>query len=119
MTQISLDKKPVPVPEPFASMLHYHQHSRPNLRTTGGSIGTPRLFPSCVPGKHIDPQALMQRLRQLGITLLGGRNTALRELVSAAPAPLIAEMLGYSYQFAHLHAELTGQPWARYVTGNH
>jgi len=31
-------------------------------------------------------------------------------------APLIAELLGYSYQVAHRHAEVAAQPWSRYVT---
>ena len=38
----------------------------------------------------------MHRLRRLGVNLLGSRNTALQELVSEIPAPLVAEMLGYS-----------------------
>jgi hypothetical protein len=57
----------------------------------------------------------MMRLRWLGINLLGSRNTALQELVSEVPAPLVAEMLGYSYQVTQRHAELNAQPWARYV----
>jgi hypothetical protein len=34
----------------------------------------------------------------------------------AMPAPLVAELLGYSYNTAQLHAEIVAQPWARYVT---
>jgi hypothetical protein len=64
----------------------------------------------------MDPQTIMFRLRWLGIKLLGGRNTALRELVVQAPPPLVAEMLGYSYQVAERHAELAAQQWSRYVT---
>jgi hypothetical protein len=50
----------------------------------------------------------MHRLRGLGVNLLGSRNTALRELVSEVPAPLVAEMLGYSYQVTQKHAEEAG-----------
>jgi antirestriction protein ArdC len=57
----------------------------------------------------------MQRLRWLGIDLLGSRNTALRELVSEIPAPLVAEMLGYSDQVTQKHAAEAGNTWARYV----
>jgi hypothetical protein len=39
----------------------------------------------------------MKRLRNLGINLLGARNTALQSLVVEAPPPLVAELLGYSY----------------------
>ena len=66
-TRIALGKEPIPVPEPFASQLNYHLHNRPNLRTAGGAIGTPWLFPSSRPGRHIDPQAIMHRLRWLGV----------------------------------------------------
>jgi hypothetical protein len=66
--RISLGAEPVPVPAPFASMLSQHLHDRPNLRTTGGAAGTPWLFPSTYPGKHLEAQFVMKRLRALGIT---------------------------------------------------
>lgn len=115
-TRIALGKEPIPVPEPFASQLHYHLHNRPNQRTTGGAIGTPWLFPSTRPGRHIDPQSIMLRLRRLGIKLLGSRNTALRELVSEIPPPLVAEMLGYSDQVTQKHAAEAGNTWAMYAS---
>lgn len=114
-TRIALGKDPVPVPEPFASQLNYHLRNRPNLRTGGGAEGTPWLFTSSRPGRHIDPQAMMQRLRALGINLQGARNTALRELVSAMPAPLVAEMLGYSDQVTQKHAAESGRNWGEYA----
>jgi hypothetical protein len=57
---------------------------------------------------------MMDRIRSLGINLLGARKTSLRILVTQIPPPLAAEMLGYSYSVAHRHAELAAQPWARY-----
>jgi antirestriction protein ArdC len=57
----------------------------------------------------------MQRLRTLGINLKGSRNTALQELVSEIPAPLVAEMLGYSDQVTQRHAELVGVTWSMYA----
>jgi len=90
-TRIALGKDPVPVPEPFASQLNYHIRHRPNLRTAGGAVGTPWLFPSSRAGRHIDPQSIMKRLRTLGIDLQGARNTALQALVTEIPAPVVAE----------------------------
>jgi hypothetical protein len=58
----------------------------------------------------------MKRLRALGINLQGSRNTALQTLVSQIPAPLAAEMLGYSDQVTQKHAAEAGNTWARYVT---
>jgi len=81
-----------------------------------GSVGTPWLFPGYRAGKHLDPQSIMQRLRKLGINLLGARNAAIQNLVAEVPPPLVAELLGYSYQVTHRHAELAAQPWSNYAT---
>lgn len=51
----------------------------------------------------------MERVREIGIELLGARN-ALKEV----PAPLVAEMLGYSYQVIQKHAAAGAEPWSRY-----
>lgn len=54
-----------------------------------------------------------------GIDLLGARNTTLQSLVVAAPPPLVAELIGYSYNTAQLHTAIAAQPWARYVIVDH
>lgn len=104
---------PAPVPEPFASLLREHLAARPNLRT-GSSSGSEWLFPGYRPGHHIHPNTLMERLREIGINLLGARNASLRALVTEVPAPLVAEMLGYSYQVTQKHATAATEPWSRY-----
>jgi hypothetical protein len=108
------ERDPAPVPEPFASLLIEHLASRPNMRT-GSSTGSEWLFPGYRPGRHIHPNTLMERLRELGINLLGARNASLRGLVAEVPAPLVAEMLGYSYQVTQKHAAATASPWAKYA----
>jgi hypothetical protein len=50
----------------------------------------------------------MMRLRALGIDLQGARNTALQELVSAMPAPLVAELLGCSDKVTQKYAADAG-----------
>ena len=55
-------------------------------------------------------------MRGLGINHLGARNTALQSLVCEDRPPLVAELLGYSYNVTQLHTEIAAQPWARYVT---
>ena len=37
-------------------------------------------------------------------------NTALQSLVVEAPPPLVAELLGYSYNTTQRHAEIAAQP---------
>jgi hypothetical protein len=113
--RIWLGQEPIPVPPPFADMLCQHIRNRPHLRTAGGVVATPWLFPSIRPGWHLDPQMVMKRLRSLGIDLLGARNTALQSLVVEVPPPLVAELLGYSYNVTQRHAEIAAQPWARYI----
>ena len=114
--RISLGQEPIPVPPPFADMLANHMASRPNLGATAGVAATPWLFPSSRPGRHLGPNFIMTRLRNLGINLLAARNTALQSLVVEPPPPLVAELLGYSYNTTQRHAEIAAQPWARYVT---
>ena len=102
------------MPEPFASLLTEHLVARPNMRT-GSSSGSPWLFPGYRAGQHIHPNTLMMRLREIGIDLLGARNASLRGLVKEVPAPLVAEMLGYSYQVTQKHAAAAADPWSRYA----
>lgn len=57
----------------------------------------------------------MDRLRALGVNLLGTRNRATADLVTEVPPPLAADALGYSHQVAFKHAEAASGPWTRYV----
>jgi hypothetical protein len=109
---LRLGDQPAPVPEPFADLIREHLATRPNLRH---GAGTPWLFPSTTPGQHISANTLMERVRDLGINLLGARNAALRDLVTQAPAPVVATMLGYSYQVTARHAADAGVPMASYA----
>lgn len=57
----------------------------------------------------------MDKLRGLGLELLGARNTAQDEHLAVTPPPLVADALGYSYQVAFLHADAAREGWSRYV----
>lgn len=96
---IALGKHPAPVPQPFAELLNQHLRNRPNLRTTS-QLESPWLFPGTRAGQHLHPNTIMDRLRGLGLELLGARNTALDEHLAVTPPPLAADALGYSYQVA-------------------
>ena len=105
---------PPPVPEPFAALVTQHLASRPNMRT-GSTSGSTWLFPGYLAGQHLHPNTLVARLRENGINLMGARNASLRALVREVPAPLVAEMIGYSYQVTQKHAAATAEPWSRYA----
>ncbi|GAB3432304.1 hypothetical protein [Flindersiella endophytica] len=94
---------PLPVPDPFATLLLEHYRSRPNQR--GANANSDWLFPSTRAGRHSHENALMDRLRDLGINLRGARNAALRDLVLEVPAPVVANLLGYSDQVTHRHGQ--------------
>jgi hypothetical protein len=111
---IKLRAHPTDVPEPFASLIREHLATRPNLRT-GAGTDSPWMFPSTLAGRHLHPNTVMDRLRDLGVNLLGARNRAIGELVLECPPSLVADALGYSHQVAFLHAEKAAEPWARYA----
>ena len=104
--RISLGQEPIPVPQPFADPLGNQVASRPNLGATAGVAATLGYSPAARPGRHLTPNFIMTRLRNLGINLLAARNTALQSLVVEAPPPLVAELLGYSYNTTQRHAEI-------------
>lgn len=111
---IRLGAHPTDVPEPFASLIREHLASRPNLRT-GAGVNSPWMFPSTLAGRHLHPNTVMDRMRDLGVNLLGARNRAIGELVLECPPSLVADALGYSYQVAFLHADRAAEPWGRYA----
>lgn len=90
---ITFAAEPVPVPQPFATLLVDHLNARLNQR--GANTDSEWLFPSNGPGRHLHEGTIMQRLRALGINLLGARNRAIRDLVTEVPAPVIANLLDY------------------------
>jgi len=111
---LRLGKDPVNVPAPFAALLEQHLANRPNLRTAAGPKSL-WVFPSRQAGLHLHPNTVMERLRGLGIDLLGARNRAIGELVLEVPPSLAADALNYSYQVAFRHAAAAAEPWARYA----
>lgn len=111
---ITLGTHATDVPEPFASLLRQHISARPNLRT-GTGADSPWIFPGSRAGTHLHPNTVMDRLRSLGVNLLGARNRAIGELVLECPPSLVADALGYSYQVAFLHSTKAAEPWARYA----
>jgi len=55
------------------------------------------LFAGVRPGRHLTAQTIMQRLRSLGINVLGARNTALQRLAEEIPG-CVHRPLSQSYR---------------------
>ncbi len=111
---ITFSTEPVIIPEPFATLvLNY-------LTTINATSGTrtrqsPWLFPGRTSNSSIHPTSLRNELARFGIDLQGGKNGALRQLVRNAPAPVVADLMGYSQNVIHRHAATAGTNNTRYA----
>jgi len=114
---IRLGDPPAPVPEPFAALLLQLAVSRQNTNTATNPASR-WLFPGRRAGQPLHADTLWTALRQFGIPATAARTTALR-LVLQAPAPVIAQALGYGHLAVHRHAAQAGHTWARYAPGDH
>jgi len=111
---IRFGEPPTPVPEPFAALLLQATAQRDNLQTATNP-GARWLFPGRRAGQPLHANTLTQLVRDLGIPALAGRTAALRQLVLQAPAPVVAQALGYHHHTTTRVATEAGTPWSRYV----
>lgn len=112
-TTILLADDPVYVPPPFDALLHDHIANRP-WTTTAVNHDTDWLFPGRRPGKALVHGSLATKVRRLDITLRRARAATLADLVAQCPAPVVAQMLGYTAKTTTHHAHQTGTTWQRY-----
>jgi len=115
---IRFGQPPTPVPEPFATLLLQAAAQRDNLNTATNP-GARWLFPGRRAGQPLHANHLAELIRDLGIPALVGRTAALRQLVLQAPAPVVAQALGYSHGTTTRVATEAGTPWSRYASGEH
>lgn len=99
---------PVPVPEPFASSLR-------ELAAAARSSEPGWLFPGKYAGQSLAYATAAKRLREIGIPLTEARVSALRQLVLQAPAPVVADALGFHQTSAARQVANAGGTWSRYV----
>ncbi len=111
---VRLGQGVTPVPVPFAAMVLELLACRPNLNTATNP-SSPWLFPGRTTDNPLTPATLRKRALGMGIDLLGARSGALRQLVLDCPPPVVADMLGYSYQAIDRHARRAGSPWSSYA----
>jgi hypothetical protein len=110
---LRLGDPPVPVPQPLAALLLDLAASRANMNTAS-TPGCGWLFPGTRAGQPITPGALLQQLRACGLPVTPTRTAAFRQLVLTAPAPVIAQALGYNPGTATAHLSAAGGTWNRY-----
>ena len=59
------------------------------------------------------------QLRALGLPMRTARISALRQLVLAVPAPVIADALGFHYTTTTRQRINAGATWSQYAAGDH
>ena len=116
-TWLRLGDPPSPVPPPFDALLHQlaaarHDHVPANHASHW-------LFPGRHAGQPADYRSIAQQLRDHGLPLRTARISALRQLVLAVPAPVIADALGFHYTTTTRQYLNAGGPWSHYAGGDH
>ena len=111
---IRLAGTPVPVPGPVADVLAQQLKHRPGSGTLVGQPGN-WLFTGNRPGSHLHRQTLTLGLQRQGIPIRAARNRALQHLVTTAPPPVVAGLLGYHPGTAFKHHEQAAGRYGRYA----
>lgn len=112
--RLRLGRHPVPLPEPVGRLVIQLAAARRNL-TSAGQPDSPWLFPGQAPGRHVQSKQLGKRLARAGVRSSVNRRTALAALAADAPAPVLADALGFHPRTtAQLVGEL-GIDWADYA----
>ena len=106
---LRLGDPPAPVPEPFAALVRRLLAQRPASSTSRW------LFPGRRPGQPLSYISLSQGLRDLGVPLRLARVAAIRQLALQAPAPVIADALGFHHTTTQRQTIHAGGIWNRYA----
>ena len=97
---------PAPVPDPFAAML---------AELAAAGAGTGWFFPGRNAGQPRDYRSVYHALRDAGLPMRNARTSALRHLVIQAPAPVVADALGFNQTTATRQFTSAGGTWSRYA----
>jgi hypothetical protein len=97
---------PAPVPDPFAAML---------VELAAAGAGTGWLFPGRNAGQPRDYRSVYHALRDAGLPMRNARTSALRHLVIQAPAPVVADALGFHQTTTTRQFTSAGGTWSRYA----
>jgi hypothetical protein len=113
--QLNLGSAPLDVPYPLDKLLLCLVRNRRGHAVLGRTDDNPWLFPGGAPGRHLTPQQLMRRFQRLGIPARIGRNSALMDLASELPAPVISQLLGLTIRTATDWGSVAGNTHSRYA----
>jgi hypothetical protein len=77
------------------------------------------LFPGRTPDRPVDAGGFGKRLKRIGLTIRGGRNTALIGLAAELPAAVLADLLGIDIVTATRWAQYARRDWTGYLAARH
>ena len=115
-TSIKLGRDKLTLPAPIDQLVEQLADA-PEGSTFHDPNGGGWLFPGQVAGAPITAERLRRRLiQQLGpLPIRPGRHSAITALLRTTPAPVLADLLGFSQNRAHRWARLAGLDYANYV----
>jgi integrase len=114
---LHLGDPPSPVPAPFDTLLHQLAATRHDH--TPANHASPWLFPGRNPGQPAAYRPMLIQLRDLGLPMRTARISALRQLVLQAPAPVIADALGFHHTTTTRQHANAAAPWSQYAAPDH
>jgi integrase len=115
---LKLGDPPTPVPEPVAKLLLALRDQRTNMRTATNRDAR-WLFPGRRAGQPLTTRTISPLIRDLGVPTVPGRVAALHQLVLQAPAPVIAQALGFHHTTTQRHHAAADGTWNRYSPSRH
>ncbi len=112
--RLRLGTDPLTLPGPLAQLLLDLPEPRRRGLAAAITDDTDWLFPGDRPGQHAHPSTIARRLRQHGIKARAARNTALLQLVTVTPTPVLADLLGLHPGTAEQWSAAAGARWSAY-----
>lgn len=105
----------VTLAEPVAVFVAALIETRRGRSATDSTAASRWLFPGGFAGRHLDPETLANRLRQLGISAAKLRTDVLLDLAADIPPAILADLIGLYPATAARWTHAAGGDWAHYA----
>jgi integrase len=112
---ITLGTAPIVLPPPLDSLVRELAAARRGHAAIGRPATIPSLFAGGRPGQPITDEALGTRLKNIGLSPLQDRSTALFALATELPAAILARMLGIHISVAVQWQRAAAGGWTAYA----
>ena len=103
------------LPSRLAALLNQLPAPRPRSTLPDSTAPNMLLFPGRTPDRPVNAGVFGQRLKRIGITVRGGRNTAFLGLAAELPAPVLADLLAVDIVTATRWAHYAKREWGDYL----